>query len=457
VKISIFIRFWYSCLLLIFFCGRGPAEGQVRGWVKKPPQSPDTLYAVGWGGTPERSAENAHEEIARAIKVEVSSVVSMKVIEIQLGEKFQTREIYEQQTQSIARESLSGVEILEYCPLSSGRYACLARLPRGEPERIVEEQQKRYGEILGGFLEQGKIAEEGGALGTALKHYFRAYSVLPLLPKLLYLPRQGAGRREAHSAVFDRIMSLLAERECECEYEQSRLRPDQSVLRLTLRGRAPGSRFDDLALRVTGREMAVDAQTRRKGDFELIAEEWREGAVVQLGFELLKRSFTPFEGLAAVQKQQFHERIGAGFPPMEGTAVCRYKGDLRIFVQIGEFIEGDSVRTGKLERSLKVYISRHPSLQVATEAEGADLRLSGRLEASFDSEDEILGFGYLATGEVEVFSGELSIRSFESSDPRATISRENSARRAGEGALKKVSDLLKGDIREFLDELGDQP
>jgi hypothetical protein len=457
VSISIAIRSGYGCLLLVFICGLKPVEGLVPGWVNKPPRSPDFLYAVGRGGTPERSAEHAREEIARSIKVEVSSVVSMKVIEVQLGERSQIKEIYEQQTQAIARESLSGVEILEYCPLGPGRYACLARLPRGEPERIVEEQQKRYGEILSGFLEEGEMAEERGALGTALKHYFRAYSILPLLPKLLYLPREGVGRQEAHSAVFDRIMSLLAERECECEYEPSRLRPDQSVLRLTLHGRGPGSRFDDLALRVTGHEMAVDAHTRREGDFELIAEEWRGGAVVQLEFELFKHSFTPFEGLSAIQKQQFHERIGASFPPMEGTAVCRYKGNLRIFVQIEEFIEGDFMRTGKLERSLKVYISRHPSLQVATEAGNADLRLSGRLEAFSGSVDEILGFGYLATGEAEIFSGELSIRSFESGDSQVSVSWENSARKAGDGALQKVSDLLKGDIQQFLDELGDQP
>ena len=449
-------RFWSVCLLLICLLCSGSAEGVVPAWVKKIPQHPDFLFAVGWGGTREQAAEGARVEIAQSIQVEISSVVSTKIIEVQIGGDSHIEEIYRQQVESITRQSPSGAEVQEYCEIGPGRYACLVRLPRAEPGRIVEQQQERLGNILAGFLAEGEKAAARGKLGMALKNYFKAYSILPLLPRLLYLPRGGEGGQEAHSLLFNRVLGLLEERECDCEYEQSGLGPDQGILRLTLHGKEPGSWFGGLPLKVRG-VRAVETRTGGKGDFALLAEDWRERSVVQFKVELLPQAFVPYEEFSGIQKEQFHNILKANFPRMDLEVICTLAEELRIFVQVEESIDGASVQTGALAQALETYISDRPSLWIAEQAEEADLRLSGRLQAFFRSSDPdgILGDCYQAGGRIVVYAGEQPLRHFVyPPDSRETESFHENPRMAGMGALRKVSRLLLGDIQVFLGELG---
>lgn len=423
-------------------------------WVSNVPQSDLYLYAVGWGIARLGAEENARAEIAQYVRSEVSSVFRDRVTEVDTEEQTYFQEVTEHQIEVVCRQlPLSGIEVVAFHEKGSAEHACLVRVPRDALKHVLEEQQERYAKIILGFVTEGKKAESKGQLGTALKQYFMAYSVLPRLPYALSVPSEEYELQEAHGFLYGRILALLSEVEWTCAYVRNPTNPLQSMVALTLHGSESDRVYDALALEVTGKAGREEKDTDGDGQFGLYATRWREGTDIQLKIRVLSRSFPPYEELTTSEQEVFGQ-LTVRFLDRVLEVVCRVDQDLRVFVQIAEMVDGKSVQVGDLERNLRRYLSGRQTFQVVDHPEDAELKLTGRLESRFSSTVDVLGHCYKSTGEVALRFGEnvAQTRVFAWTDEEATKAFDDDRGKAGRESLQEVSKLLFEDVRRFFEE-----
>ena len=308
-----------------------PIERPTRpDWVENVPQSDLYLYAVGWGDTPLHAEEDARGQIAQSVRTEVRSVFRNTVREVATTEGTYFREVTDHQIEVVCRQlRVSGIEVVAFYERAPVEHACLVRILRDRLERVLEEQQEHYARIILGYVEEGRRAENAGQLGTALKQYFKAYSVLPRLPYPLSVSSAGREPQEVRGFLYGRILTLLSEMRWEHTYARNLLNPSQSMLTLILRGAEPDRAYDGLLLEVSGKPGKVEKDTDGRGEFGFYADPWRAGTDVRLEIRVLSRSFAPYEELTA--SEQDH------------PAVCISWNDVQEFIRRLNEVEGVEV------------------------------------------------------------------------------------------------------------------
>jgi hypothetical protein len=421
-------------------------------WFNQIPQSVMYLYAVGMGDTRLAAEEDARGSIAGTAQTFVEDVFRQSIKELQTSEQHHFSELVESQIETISRLSISGIEIVEYHEYSDGRYACLVRILRSKLEDALDQQQEFHAKIIRGYIERGVQAEENGKLGTALKNYLKAYSILHRLPYPLSLSMGISVKGEVRALLHDRTVSLLSEMNHDSRYMRNILNPAQSMVTVILRGDRPNRTYDGISLTIDGKKGRTAKDADGGGAFSIYADKWRSGTDVRLMIRINPSSFTAYEELTVLEQERFRELVN-GFLTKTLEVVITLSQNFKIFVNIEETIDGDRAHVDDLAQKLRNYLSSRQAFRIVASESEADILLEGHLKSSFSSKVAILGNCYKSKGEVGIsFSGDAAqTRTFEWSDIEATKAFDEDPSRAGMDSLRQVSELLFNQIKDFFE------
>lgn len=438
--------------------GRSVSE---PAWLYKIPQSEEYLFAVGRGDSDVEAENAARASIAQQAGVTISSEFRRTILEVQKGEAIYFNDATEHQVEAVAQLTVSELEVVELCRTRSGGYGCLVRVPRKKIFGLLDQQQENYRRIVLGYVAEGEAAEEKGRLGSALKHYLKAYSVLPRLPYSLPIisPADTTRPREARAFLHEKTLRLLGEMSCRGQYLADDLNPAQSRVVLQLQGADSGRIFDRIAVRVRGSGQQVEKETDGEGKLQLYADGWRKGTHIPLEIDLQPESFPPFEELADSARVRFFDLIRENYLGRALEVDIIAVRDWRIFLAIDESIDGEAFGGKTLIGKLRPYFSGRPEWHVTQEEERADLKLTGNLESVLSENISGLGVSHKSTGEVSLFyaGSRSSIRDFNMMDREQTKAFGRDAADAGRKSLTVLAEILFRQIAHFVENDFERP
>jgi hypothetical protein len=460
------VKFNYTFLAILLFgswmgaaypvWGQSSSGGNASEptWLYKIPQSEEYLFAVGRGNSDVEAENAARASIAQQAGVTISSEFRRKILEVQKGETIYFNDASEHQVEAVAQLTVAELEVVDLCRTRSGGYGCLVRVPRKKIFGLLDQQQENYRQIVLGYISEGEKAEEKGRLGSALKHYLKAYSVLPRLPYSLPIksPADTTRPRETRAFLHEKTLGLLGEMRCRGQYLADDLNPAQSRVALQIQGRESGRVFDRIAVLVRGNGRQVKKETDGEGALQLYADGWRKGIIIHLEIDLQSESFPPFEDLADSARVRFFDLIRENYLGSAVEVGITAVRGLRIFLEIDESIDGESFGGEILIGKLRPYFSRHPEWYITREEERADLKLMGNLKSALSENIAGLGMSYKSTGEVALsFSESDTPRVFSLADRAQTKAFGMDAADAGRKSLTILAEILFQQIAHYVE------